>query len=359
MLRVRLITDPFDLGSYVEHEPEALLPFLQEQFDIWPPTARLYQESVSQDHDVTPLTEADIDKLEHAEGVYYVVVYPAEPTTILIIAVAVFVIATAALLLLMPKMPGVGNTNNSESANNSIGSRVNKARPNERVPDIFGRLMTVPELLTYPLLVFRDNKEFEYCFMCVGRGEYAIDPDEVYDGKTPLDRMAGAQAQFYNPFTRPGAGVPFLTIGDPIDRPLKNVVRANEVNGQKLAAPNANQMTGNNDIRFAGPASIEANPASAIDFTERFQAGDDLTVTNAAFGGVAVFNATSQVCRFYPDRSIEFQSFDPTTLYQAGQLLTIYNGFIAGLASGGAVVNIDVSGTYEIESVTSTRIYLV
>jgi hypothetical protein len=351
MLHVRLITDPFDLGSYSEHAPEQLIPFLQEQFPEWPPTARLYKEHVSQDCDVTPLCEADLERLTD-DNLSYVVVYPGDPTTLLIIAIAVFVVATVALLVLMPKPPGtLGQNQHSESSTNSIGSRVNKARPNDRIPDIFGKIEAIPELLTQPLLVFDANKEFEYCYMAVGRGEYDINPDLVFDGKTPLDRMAGAAADFYGPFTRPGNGDPIVEIGGGIGYPLKNVIRVNEVNGQELKPPNANQMTGQGNIKFVGPASIVANPASDIDFTKRFDTGDSLAVTNAAFGGVAVFNATSQVCRFYSDKRIEFETFDPTTLYGPGQELVIYNGYVSGSDGSGGMAFCDVSGTYTIVSV--------
>lgn len=352
MLRVRLITDPLDLGSYSEHAPDALIPFLQSQFETWPATARLYKEHVSQDCDVTPSCEADMERLTD-DGLYYVIVFPGDPTTLLIIAIVVFVVATVALLLLMPKMPGVGQTGHTVSSNNSIGNRVNKARPNERIPDIFGKIEAVPELLTQPLLIFDGNKEFELCFMCVGRGEYDINPDLVFDGKTPLDRMAGAGADFYGPFTRPGNGDPFLEIGGGIGYPLKSVFRVNEVNGQQLKPPNANQLTGQGNIKLVGPASIVANPASGIDFTKRFDTGDSLTLGNSQFGGVAVFDSTSQVCRFYADKRVVFETFDPTTLYSAGDQLVIYNGYVSGVDGTGAVVFVDVSGTYTISSVDS------
>jgi hypothetical protein len=359
MLRVRLITDPFDLATYTEHTPDALLPFLQEQFPTWPATARLYKGTIAQDADVTPTDEAGVEALTD-DGDYYVVVYPADPVTAIIVAAAVFVVAAVALIMLMPKPPGIGNQGHQESSNNSIGNRVNKARPNERIPDIFGRIKTVPELLTHPLLIFEDNREFEICYMCVGRGEYEIDPDEVFDGKTPLALMAGAGADFYGPGTRPGNGAPFLEIGGDIGYPLRNIVRVNEVNGQKLKPPNANQLTGGGQVKLVGPASIIASPSSSIDFTKRFEPGDTLTLSNAQFGGIAVFNPTSQICRLYSNKRIQFETFDPATLYAAGQLLVIENGFFAGKDSAGNVVNVDISGTYTIASIDSATksIYL-
>lgn len=351
MLRVRLITDPLDLATYKEHQPPALLPFLREQFPTWPATARLYKGAISQDCDITPRTEAEVDALTD-DGDYYVVVWPGDPITAIIVAVAVFVVVAAALIFLMPKPPGMNNSH-QESSNNSIGSRVNKARPNERIPDIYGRIKAVPELLTHPILFFEQNREFEVCYMCVGRGEYDINPDEVYDGQTPLDLMAGAAAEFYGPFTRPDSGYPFLEIGGGVGFPLKNVVRLNEVNGQKLKPPNANTVTGQGQIKLQAPASIIGSGGTGTkDFTKYFEPGDNLTLGNAVFGGIAVFNPTSQICRLYPDKRIQFETFDPTTLYTAGMLLVIENGFFTGPnATTGEPVNVDVTGTYTIVSV--------
>jgi hypothetical protein len=349
MLRVRVISDPLDKVGYDEYLPERLMPFLREHFPTWPETARLYKDGIGQENDVTPRCEADIDAMTD-DGLYYVVVYPGDPTTLLIVAIVVFVVATVAMLLLMPKMPGTGDTQ-QESSNNSIGNRVNKARPLARIPDIFGKLRAVPELLTYPLIRFEDNLEFELCYMCVGRGEYEIDPDEVFDGQTPLDNIAGAAAEFYGPGNRPGSGVPFLTVGDAVGYALKNVLKLNEVNGQKLSPPNANQLVGEDDIKLTGPDKIEANPSSSIDFTNYFEVGDDITIENANFGGVAVFDATTQICRFYSDKRLEFQSWDPTTLYRAGQLIVVSNGGFVGEDSGGVPIYVDVSGTYEIVTI--------
>jgi hypothetical protein len=351
MPRVRLTTDPFDLGSYSEHDVPELLPFLREQFPIWPETARLYKGRVSKQTDVTPRCEADLAELT-GDGTFYVVVYPGDPVTLTIaIAVAVFVISAVVFMFLMPKMPGQ-SAGNTDSSNNSLGNRVNKPRPNERIPDIFGKIKAIPELLTYPLVLFEANVEFEICFMCIGRGEYDLNADLVFDGQTPLDNIAGAGAKFYGPFTRPGNGVPVLEIGDDIGFDLLGVVKSNEVNGQKLKPPNANQITGQGDIRFTGPDTIEANPTSTIDFTKYFNVGDDLTISGADFGGIAVFDATTQICRFYSDKRIEFQTFDPSTLYRAGELLVVSNGGFVGVDSvSGAAIFVDVSGTYTIVSV--------
>jgi len=337
------------LDEYTEHDAPRLLKFLYAQFDAWPETARIYKGEVAAENDVTPRTEADVDALNLAgdEDVYYVVVYPGDPVTAIVLAVVAVLALAVVMYMLMPKMPGAGE---QESANNSLGQRVNKARPNGRVPDIFGSVLAVPELLTVPLLTFENNREVEICFMCVGRGSYEI--SDVRDGETQLNMIAGAGAHFYGPNTRPGNGAPFYSVGTAITQPLLNVVKLNEVNGQILRAPDANAVNGKGNIRLVGPDVIETN--GGVDFTEFFAEGDEITLTGASFGGsVAVFDATTQNARFYPDKRIEFETFDPTTLYSAGQLLVVSNAGFAGQNSAGAVVYVDVSGTYTITSVNA------
>lgn len=358
MLSVRLITDPFDLAAYREVAATgvSLLSILQTEFPTWPETARLYKDAVAVENDVTPTTEAQADDLEATtDGIFYVVVYPGDPVTAIVTIVATLAITAAVLLFLMPQINGPGT--DAESANNSLGSRSNKARPNSRIPDIFGEVISIPELLTVPLLTFEDNLEVEICYMCIGRGAYEV--SELKDGDTPLTMIAGAGAEVYAPFTSPNSGPAQLAVGSLIDVPLRSVVKLNEVNGQQLDAPNSNVVHGDGDIRFVAPNFIQNN--SGIDFTESFGAGDVLSVASANFGSAAgaVLDPTTQDARFYPDKTIEFASFDPSTLYSAGQLLTIANAGFAGVDGLGNVIYIDVSGTYEIQSVTSTTIVLV
>jgi hypothetical protein len=357
MLLVRLIEDPFNLDAYSEHQPAELLPFLKERFETWPETARLYKDAIAVDHDVTPRTEADIAALETAQdGTFYVVVYPGDPVTAIIAVVATLALTVAVLLFLTPKFPN--SASSDQSSNNALGQRVNKARPNSRIEDIFGEVISVPTLLTVPLLVFDDNLEVEYCYMCVGRGAYTI--ADVKDGDTPIGQIAGAGVRFYAPGTSPNSGAPFYSIGAPINVPLYNVVKLNEVNGQSLRPPNANAVRGDGDIRFVAPDRIERS-GTEIDFTKYFETGDVITVTGADFGGEYYqFDATSQNCRFYPDYRIEFETFDPSTQYQAGDTIVITNAsFVGTNPTDNSTVYVDLSGTYTVESVTSTEIQLV
>lgn len=286
MLHVRIIRDPFNLDEYSEHKTEtcSLLAFLQDEFPEWPATARLYREIVAVANDITPQTEAEAEELdETVDGVFYVVVYPGDPVTAIVTAVAVIALTAAMLLFLMPRLP---KQDNSQSSNNSLGERVNKPRPNERLPDIFGQVISIPELLSVPLRIFENDQELEICYMAVGRGEYEI--TDIKDGDTPLEQIAGVGCAFYGPNTSPNSGEPFIEIGTPIDRPVQTVVKLNEVNGQTLRPPNSNVVRGEENIRFVWPDQIETND-SELDFTEYFAAGDAVSISalygDDPFGG--------------------------------------------------------------------------
>lgn len=353
MPRVRIISDPFDLSSYSEHEPDALLPFLGKQFPTWPETARLYRGGVAVENDVTPQTEEDIAALEGADDLFYVVVYPGDPVTAIITVVATLALTAAILLFLTPKIPTPGQT--SESSNNSLGNRVNKPRPNERITEIFGQVISVPELLAVPLVYFEDNLEREMAFMCVGRGAYEI--EAVKDGDTPIEQIAGAAAKFYGPGTSPNSGTPFLEVGGDIDMPILDVIRLNDVNGQILRAPNANQVSGDADIRFVYPDTIQRT-GSAIDFTDYFSPGDQLIVSGSSFTDDPGLTQVSQSSRFTFAGEIEFETFNPSTVFSVGQYITVTNAGFADENDVGGILYVDLAGTYLISAVSSTTVTL-
>ena len=282
MLRVRLITDPFNLADYSEHLPLhcGLLRFLQDELGVWPDTARLYRDQITVGNDITPRTEDEAQAIaDTRDGLFYVVVYPGDPVTAIIAVVATLALTAAVLLFLTPKIPNAPSQD--ESSNNSLGARSNKPRPNGRIEDIFGTVVSVPTMLALPLSVYEGNVEVELCYMAVGRGDYVI--SQVQDGDTPISQIAGAGVRFYGPNTRPGNGTPTLAIGTAITQPLLDVVKQNEVNGQSLRAPNANAVQGAGDIRFVAPDQIQRQ-GSVIDFSKFFGAGDQLTVQGASDG---------------------------------------------------------------------------
>lgn len=232
MKNVTIIRNIFDPES-AEHfgDVESVCATLEDQFDAWPATARIYDGAVAKERDVTPRCDEDIEALENlGSGEAIVVVHPAGP--ILIIAAVVAVAAVAALLLI-PSIPAVGNRQ-SQSPNNQLSDRQNRSRVKARIPDIFGQFRSTPDLIASPYSIFIGNQEIEVAYMCVGRGEFDIPADEVRDDSTQLSTIDGASAEFYGPGTSPNSGTPFLSIGTAINRPVLTSKRITSVNGQVL-----------------------------------------------------------------------------------------------------------------------------
>jgi hypothetical protein len=257
MQLLTIIDNPLDPASWETIETEDARAVIADRFPSWPTAARLYDEYCAEDRDVTPRTPGDVERLT-AYDKLILVVYPEHPGVLLIIAIAAIVVATAAIILLLPKIPDT-NTQTS-SSNNSLSERTNKPRPGKRIPDIFGEVRSVPDLLSVPYRIYENDREVEIAYLCIGRGSYAV--SDVRDGDTMIDDIAGASVAIYGPYTSPNNMMaPQLQIGTAISDPLFDSRRLNEVNGQTMKAPNDSAVRSDQDIRFADGGLIQAgNP---------------------------------------------------------------------------------------------------
>ena len=277
MKTIVLALNPMEPDTWTTHDVEDVRDFLMSQFDVWPDTARIYHKQVSSHHDVTPSNEVEIEALGTLEGPFIVVVFPGEPITIIYAIVAIVVVAAVVMAAQNIPTPTLRNTQN-QSANNELSERSNKPRPLARIPDIFGTVRSTPDLISVPYKIFQDHEEVEYAYMCIGRGAY--DVSDVRDDTTLAADIAGTSVEVFSPNTSPNSGhAPQLRVGQAINTPLLDVVRSNAVNGQVLRAPNDQSIVGFNNIYFAAPNEIRT---SAFDFTDKFAAGDALTITGSA-----------------------------------------------------------------------------
>ena len=121
----------------------------------------------------------------------------------------------------LPNLPNAGQNRTQQSANNALAGRTNEPRVLQRIEDIYGTVRSYPSLLQPVYSKYIDNVQYEYSYMCIGRGWYYI--DDVKDGETLLSEITGTKAEFYNPFTSPNSGSPFLTIGSTISEPVLTV----------------------------------------------------------------------------------------------------------------------------------------
>jgi hypothetical protein len=283
--RVTLCENALDPATWTTHECGDLRPFLVEHFGEWPKTARIYLNRVGKDTDVTPYDEGGIERLGSLNGHFFVVVYPAELAIIvLIVSIALSAASLVIGYLLRPSLP---KNQESGSPTNSLSARQNKERINERIPDIYGTLWVTPDLIGVPYRIFIGNREVEFMFMCIGRGEYDI--AQVRDDVTPIEQIDGAGCEIYGPNTSPNSGdAAQVSIGEPINEPIKNVKQYSSVNGQTLRAPNAGSFKANNNVRFTDDGTLEGS--GDIDFTDFFDSGTGtnpkyLVIRNSDYDG--------------------------------------------------------------------------
>lgn len=238
MNQVVICENIVDPSTWENVETENVCELLTKRFATWPSTARIYHKFVSQNCDVTPVDEATIDRLEKLTGRFFVVVYPAEPGTIfLIVSIIVAAIAIGLSFLLRPHTSANIKNQQQTSPNNELSSRQNKERPNERIPDIYGKLWSTPDLIAVPYRIFIANIEVEYAYYCIGRGNYTI--DQVRDDLTAFAQITGSSAEIYGPNTSPNSGdAPQTTIGAAIGEIVRKIKPLSAINGQVLIAPN-------------------------------------------------------------------------------------------------------------------------
>lgn len=236
---VVLAEDPFDPRTWEEHSVEDIRAFLKARYPEWPKSARIYHDQVANSNDVTPRDAAGVDHLATLEGRFYIVIYPEEGATIAVVAVVLIAIGTMVYNWLTKKYPksDVNDKGTTTSVNNSLAERENTARPKERIPDIFGCIRSTPDLIAVPYRLFKANTEFEYSYMCIGRGSY--DVSDIREDKTLLTELTeSTSVRFFGPNTSPNSGSPFLEIGEPITEPVRAVYHHSSVDGQVLKPPN-------------------------------------------------------------------------------------------------------------------------
>lgn len=311
--RVIIARNPLEPNTYEVHENIVDVPgFIMSQFSSWPETARVYHEVVAQTHDVTPFDPHSIARLNDLEGDIYVIVYPEGLVAMLLVALVVVVALVAVVALAQPAVPETAaesrNMQNS-SPNNELSNRVNNARPNARIPDIFGQVRSTPDLLAQPYKVYENNQEVEIAYMCIGRGHYQI--HDIRDGDTLLSQIPGSSAAVYGPNTSPNSGSPIYTVGAPINEPLRRVTRAEQVVGQELRPPNRQKASNPGQFKFQWPDRIYNS--NGYNLSDKFNPGDGVTIAGATFTGTSGDVSTSQSARYV--KTVTTERF-PTSGYE-------------------------------------------
>jgi len=244
----------------------------------------IYEGQPSQQTDITQ----NVEKLMSRNGHYIVLLSPAAPVVNTVVSFFVQhwfnVITFGSYALAKHLAPSYSPSNinrSQQSSNNSLANRTNDARVLQRIEDIFGKVRAYPSLIQPVYSKYINNKQYEYSYMCIGRGWY--DVADVRDGETLLSDIDGTSAEFFNPFTSPNSGSPFLTIGTAISEPILLVKRSNNVTGEALKARNQFVLTYAGSMWFFKATDVynlyDLIGAISSDIYENIAAGDIISIT--------------------------------------------------------------------------------
>ena len=127
-----------------------------------------------------PSHETDITKNVNAlmsnTGEYVVLITPAEAADVIFPFWSVSYRAINYIIKqFIPDIPSPSNLNRTQqSPNNALAGRTNEARVLQRIEDIYGQVRAYPSLLQPVYSKYIDNVQYEYSYMCLGRGWYAV-----------------------------------------------------------------------------------------------------------------------------------------------------------------------------------------
>lgn len=350
--KVIIVPDVYDRSTWSEAEVEDVLAYIYQQFDVWPENAKIYHDQMADTCDVTPnhpkRINAQLEHIQTLEGTFYVVIEPAWLQFLYYAIVAITAAYSLYTVLTMPKpqSPTVG------SSNNELAQRSNQARINGRIPDIFGRLRSYPDLIAQTYTIYEDGIEIEECLMCIGRGYYQI--LDMRDGDTDVANIAGTSVSVYDPFTSI-IGTPIYQVGDSFIELPKFVRNSDSINGQTIEQPNSAVLE-SSSIWFQSPNLIKS---TGLDFTQKFAANDRIALSGAVYG-VQDVNLSGSIM-VNEDKMVIIESstnIDNPNLFK-GLLLT---GALVDIETTSGTPPVtetntrDLSGQYVVSGVTKTVI---
>ena len=181
----------------------------------------------------------------------YIVMQPLgfDPISILtIIAINIATAVVNAILFSSPELPE-GTRAAKTSPNNGVGPQTNVARALNRVPDIFGKDRSYPDLITPGVFEYQGHIKYIEQDFCISRGCGVI--EDLRSGETPLDKISGATYEIFEP-------------GESPSRLLKPST-SNEVKSLTLNPPNDSgvDMTNEFNVDYADDPFLQFGIISA------------------------------------------------------------------------------------------------
>ena len=218
---ITIIHDTAGITKPEYHEVEKgsqLIDFLIKRYgpDGFPVPAVVFKGSVS--------ASSVVDKSEFMQPVNDNFTICHNPLGLETIAYIALVVVVAAVMK-PPELP-TGSVAAVSSPNNQVTEQTNIARPMNRIPDIFGEVLSYPDLINPSAYEYIDHIKYITEYMCVSRGY--VDIKDMKSGDTLVSSIEGSEVTVYEPYEVPE------------DIPI--TATSNEVASQILSAPNGSRV---------------------------------------------------------------------------------------------------------------------
>lgn len=222
-MHITLITDTAGIRPPEHFETELKLSdWLIDRFggDGFEIPHRAFNGSVSESSEIDLNDYYAVDRNDY--GHVYIVSNPlGTGAELIIVSVVLSILITA--LMPVPKIPEEIKQPR-KSPNNALEGQTNIARLLNRVPDIFGKQKSYPDLIWPTYFVYENNIKIQTEYTCITRG-YALIED-FKNGDTLIDDITDSSVTIFEPFTAPASTeIPFAQ-------------ESGEVDGQDLPPPN-------------------------------------------------------------------------------------------------------------------------
>ena len=233
----------------------------------------VYQGAICEDNEISKT-----DEMLTAETVS-IVMLPAGPLVPFIPYIVAAVVAVA-VTLLIPQPDALGNVNRQQgSPNNELSDRRNRARPNQRIVDVVGEVLSIPDTIQPEFARYNaDKKEERIGAYAFARGQ--VDVKRLRDGDNLISDTIGSQAEIYYPFKSPNNSAPDVTVNasEPaIDEKIVGVYQSTVAIGQTLDAPEVKTLRVSTEFGTVSRASsgiFGSISDGTIIFDSEFQVGD-------------------------------------------------------------------------------------
>lgn len=341
MSRLRILKNPLNGGDEVLRIKSDNVLAIFKEVKNKHPQARIYIQPACAQNDVTPANKVDEASLHMLakNNDFDIVCQAGEPATIIaVVSLVVSLAMTVYTLLTMPK----NKDSEQGSSNNNLSNPQNQQRIGSRIPDIFGTVKAVPDLIAPGVNIYENNKQVEEQLMCLGRGYYSV--SDIRDGDTPFDSIEGASISIYDPGVNIVNGVPHTQIGDNFNYAPFIAKPSKSINDQLLAVPNELAIS-STDLYFQYPNLIKSKTGNV---PGGLAANDQLLLR----GGV--FNISDQqisgATLVRPSGIIEINSTQELINYSALNRIKIESLLVPLSADAYA----SLAGTYSINSISKS-----